>query len=600
MNLRTEYRLDLIFSGPLISQAAGTLEFGVDTAMQRYREQPVINGSLVKGNIRSTLEEFSELLDHSLDENILRWFGPKTNNQDEKDTTPEQHNYLSRRATVDFDCFWSLQSVDVSQDSGIKRTRIAMGDTPGKVNEGSLQVIEDCFPTGTQPVTFGGKLIIRFRRNGDKREFIEWLGKALDYIPAMGSFKGIGFGKLESWKLIESNCKKSDSVKLPSLPTGVTRFGIAISIDRPFCLGRPRTPGSNRIVSEEAINGNVIKALIAQEYGNDSRKLNESLCFDDLIISQALPSDKSTPHRRAPIPLSLALMGDTIVDMSSASAEPETSDFPQTPAFQPDWKPAQERFINTALARSPTNICRYLMVRTEINHKLGISEENRLFSLECIDPQSYVWCANIELCQIPKEKQVATFSKLQEIFSKGLIGMGKTKATLEIQIVSPFNAPIDRIPPWRDDLYIVTLLTSARLLPSNLQLDGVNSYSDLARVYAQYWQQQHHNIKLETYFAQQQLAGSYYFQRMNHHESNYLPEWLTVGGSVFILKITDSEALEKLKSWQKTGLPAHINTDGSNADWRSTPYLPEHGYGEIIVNDPKQLDLLYSAEQAEA
>ncbi|MGH8550078.1 MAG: hypothetical protein ACRERU_16045 [Methylococcales bacterium] len=596
MNLKAHYQLDLIFSGPLISQAAGTLKFGVDTAMQRYRKQPVLNGSLVRGNIRSTLEEFSALLDHSLDEKISGWFGYKSENSDRKSESPQTHHYDSDRALVDFDCFWTLQADEAIRET--QRIRIAIDEERGTVDKGSLQVIEDCFPAGGPPVTFRGKLLVRYRRNHEKHEFIEWLGKALDYIPAMGSFKGVGFGRVEGWKLTEIDSKKPGSKKSAQLPGNVTRFGLKMTIDRPFCLGRPKTPDSNRIVSADTIGGNVIKALIAREYDNDSKKLNELLCFDDLIISHGLPSKQSLCRREPPLPLSLALVNKKVTDLSSVIDETQV-DFQIAPVFKPDWKEKDYRLANRELGRSEIDPDRYLMVRTEIDREHGISKERRLFSLECTDPYDHVWCADIELCRIPEYKRAAVFEKLQAIFKQGLTGMGKTKAAIEFQMVPAFTNPA-RPSAWRDDLFIVTLVTPARLLLSELTLAGVNSHDGLKKLYSGYWKQQHAGIELKTYFAAQELAGSYYFQRKHRHEVQYRPEWLTVAGSVFVLRISDPEALKLLEDWQKTGLPAHSGLDRGRVDWRTTPYLPEHGFGEIIVNDPKQLDLLYVSAKASA
>ncbi len=601
MNLKARFQLDLIFSGPLISQAAGTLKFGVDTAMQRYREKPVLNGSLIKGNIRSTLEEFSELLeDPSLNENISRWFGAKSN--DPKLDSPKTHDYATERARVDFDGFWTLRTNDPIT-SEKQRIRIAIDEQHGKINDGSLQVIEDCFPAGGGTITFRGNLLVRFRQQQEKREFLDWLGKALDYIPAMGSFKGIGFGRLEGWKLTRIDREIKSSKKPERLPNGVTRFGLKIKIDRPFCLGRPKTPDSNRIVSANSIAGNVLKALIAREYDNDSKKLNKDLCFDDLIVGKALPSKESDCRRHGPLPLSLAIVKnserkDEVKDMASVLDETQI-DLAQAPVFQPDWKKKDFRMADCALDRSEVDPDHYLIVRTEINRKLGISEESRLFSLECIDPYEYVWCADVELCRIPENKQAAVFEKLQAIFKQGLTGMGKTKAAIEFEVVPAFTN-LSGLSVSGGDLFIVTLLTPARLLSSELTLLGVNSHDGLKELYCSYWKQQHPGIKLETYFAAQELAGSYYFQQKHNHSAQYRPEWLTVAGSVFVLRISDPDALIMLEDWQTTGLPAHSEPGRGPADWRSTPYLPEHGFGEIIVNDRRQLDLLFESERANA
>lgn len=61
MSIMRHYQLTLTFTGPLISQATGTIPLGLDAAMQMHNHHPVINGSLIRGNIRHALTEFAEL-----------------------------------------------------------------------------------------------------------------------------------------------------------------------------------------------------------------------------------------------------------------------------------------------------------------------------------------------------------------------------------------------------------------------------------------------------------------------------------------------------------------------------------------------------------
>lgn len=594
MRAPCDYVLELTFSAPLLSQAPGVLALGVDVAMQRYRGQPVLNGSLIRGNIRHALEEFAELMpdsglaDHPGHEDqkrhtgyISRWFGMQTRDK----------NYNPNRSGIDFDFFWTLKQPLDDNVAPARRTRIKLEEESGKVEKGALQIIEDCFPSGGGDIVFAGKLHARFATRDEEMDFIHWLGKALDYIPAIGSFKGTGFGRLKSWRCTDISTK-ARHVREKKFADGNTRIGITLHLDRPFCLGRPRTPDSNRIVSDEMISGNVIKGVIARQYPDG--KLPKDLCFEQLIITHAVPM--SIPSARPePWPLSLAVHNEKLADMSSASV---AAAWDNAPKFQPDWKAEDYQQAENAWATQKPH--RYLSIRSEIDRKEGISKESRLFSLECIDPQGFVWCADIELCQIEESKRPAAFARLQTILQQGLSGIGKTKARAEIEIAqsfTPFKRIDKELPHWRDHHYIVTLQTAARLLPPDLRLSGVNSHVALKKIYQQYWSEQHRDITLMNYFAQQQLTSTYYHQRQhNKGHGDYYPEWLTTAGSVFVLQIKTGDALRQLKRWNRRGLPAHPNADGSEADWRTTPYLPEHGYGEIVINDPKQLALLYQPD----
>ena len=575
MSLHQHYQLKLVFSGPFITQASGTLTLGMDVEMQKdSANQPVINGSLIKGNIRHTLNDFSTLLeDECLKADINRWFGSETSD----------HQYTPQRTHIDFDFFWQLASdYETSQQ---QRTRIAIDSATGTVNEGALQIAEDCFPLNCKKPIFAGKIIIRFKNETERLKIEKWLNKALAYIPAMGSFKGVGWGKLVSATL-EPIQSSSPTPSNKSLPENATRFGIQLALDRPFCLGRPRTPDSNQIVSDDFIAGNVIKGLIARLYNDDSALLEQKLCFDPLIITHALPTGKENNQINHPIPLSLAIHNDKVIDLSEQPTENIV--WENAPKFSPDWKQEDKKTVLKSLQKEMQPPERLLVLRTEINKK-GISEESKLFSLKCIETKKHHWCADIDLHQIPKEKQITVLRELQQKLQHGLYGIGKTKAhaQLTFKLDAPFKAETKQLTPGRQ---IITLITAARMLPPDLRIPGTNSAEALKKTYQKYWQQAlTDEVTLENYFAQQSLTSAYYHQIRNQQtEKAYYPEWLTVAGSVFVLNIFDPDTLKKLQNFAITGLPAHPEVDKTAADWKTTPYLPEQGYGEIQIRSCPQ------------
>lgn len=559
------YELTLNFETSVISQASGTISFGVDTATQRYHGQPVLNGSLIRGNIRHTLEEFNLLQNNQLSPKIEQWFGKKSKSG---------NRIESKRAKVEFDFFWRLINAAPEPDY---RTRISL-DENGKVNDGHLQVTENPFPLGTKNISFSGKIVSTLSPEANK-ELIYWLNRALHYLPAIGSFKGIGFGKIASHTL---NPKKNPYQKTQQSLLKGTRYRINLRLDRPFCLGRPKTPDSNRIVSPEVITGNVIKGIISRLYQNDTDKLAEELCFDELIISHALPLEKSPiakqpMQRPQPAALSLAIISaNKVIDYAFEKAPNNI-----IPAFKPDWKPTDKQLIDNYCQQTNTTLRRYLSVHTGIDntdHK-NIAAESQLFSLECIDPSEHTWQADIELCNIAEDKHQAIAEKLQQIFNKGLHGIGKTKAiaSIECDYSLQQSATITN-----DENIIIKLITPARILPPALAITGINSQQALKQAYQDYWHQCDNDIELLDYFAQQHLSNSYYHQTI--HQQNYTPEWLTLEGSIFKLKANSSAAREKLQHYLSTGLPAHREANDTIAHWKTTPYLPEHGFGEICLH----------------
>lgn len=582
MNLQRNYQLTLIFQGPLLTQASGTMKLGLDAEMQYYQDQPAISGSLIKGNIRHTLNEFDELLEGALKNDINSWFGNESIDQ-----------YKPQRTQIDFDFFWLLSKPYKKTQN--QRTRISINQQTGVVKEGMLQIVEDCFPIGSDDPIFSGKITARFNDKKEQKQFEKWLDKALEYIPAMGSFKGIGWGKLLKATL-EPQSPGQPTLSEDTLVEDSSRFGLQLELDRPFCLGRPRTPESNQIISDDFITGNVIKGLIARLYSGED-ELEKKLCFNDLIITHALATDKETGKRIQPIPLSLTLCDGNVIDMAGGKKKY----WKAAPKFSPDWKQEDRNKIMAAMEQGNINKPkRLVVVRTEINSENRVSEESKLFSLECINTEQHNWCADIDLCHVAKDKRVTMLKELQQIFNKGLTGIGKTKAQakISIQLDKPYKPQTNRLTPGRQ---LITLITAARMLPPDLSIQGTNSAKQLKQTYLKYWQTalKDEDLILETYFAQETLTSTYYHQQRYKPKESYYPEWLTGAGSVFVLNINDEATLKNLTKLASAGLPAQQEVEGAEASWKTTPFLPEHGYGEIQINNKIQLNLMNVQIEAE-
>lgn len=571
------YQLTLNFAGPLLSQASGALSMGVDTAMQRDTNgMPALNGSAIRGSIRNVLQQFANKLHNEdqleasvrLQDQIKQWLGYGSS------------QFEPNRAQVQFDFFWHLQNSEVLAKK--YRTRIQL-DSTGKVKDGALQVLEDCFPLGSKPV-FSGKLRCQFNSDTEALQFERWFKMALAYIPAMGSLKGIGFGRLLDFKLSHLPTPTSHSLGTPPALKNAS-FSITFTLDRPFCIGKPRIPDSNRIVSEDIIPGQVLKALIAQQYAQDQSKLVAELCFDQLSVSHFQPmqvteTEQATPaNLTPPMPLSLAFVDGMLCDMSSQLWRGK-----QAPAFQLDWKPKEQILAANTLEHSFSLPKRILLVRTEIDLAKQTAAENKLFSLECINPAGFVWRGTISLARIPKTQQEAVYKQLQRCFESGLYGLGKTKA----QIINlkytklPFSYPSTSAVSLKKSRITLTLMTAARLFP--LGWEQNNPHQSARDLYEAYWQQtSNKSLKLVNFFAQQErLGGAYHYHHFQQKQGSYQPEWLTKAGSVFVLDVMNTPHAESLiHQWLTIGLPI---LEQDHITWESSPFLPEHGYGAIALN----------------
>lgn len=585
MSISVHYTLELQLQGPLLSTAPGAMQVGLDATMQRYQGQPVLNGSLIRGNIRHALQGFAQQLEapqsEALNRSIKRWFGQES----KADLEP-------CRARVQFDLFWLLQESPQAQVSS--RTRITLDDD-GNTQDRHLQVVEDVFGSGSQPC-FLGTVRSRFDDTLEQADFERWFDKALAFIPALGNQKGVGFGRLLKAELIPCHAPEVDQSPsswstADSSAASDTRLGIALRFNFPFCIGSPSTNDSNRIESAIEIPGQVIKAVMAEQYDNDSERLNAELCFDALGVSFARPAKKGLS---LPIPLSFAKLGDTLVDMAAVT-DVSQQYWEQAPEFQPDWKSIDWVAAHSIMQQSAAQPQRYLLVRTGINADTGQSAQNQLFALECIDPQGFEWLVDFDLSRIAEPQRASVVNNLQTLLAKGLSGIGKTRTHAEVRFREQAMISPQTVQPWRNDQWLVLLVTPTRMFKPGFTCSGINSEAAVRKVYQDYWEAvSGDNLRLLNYFAQQQRVGGEYYHRRFQSQQAYQPEWLTVAGSVFVLQSVDvKQAQDQLQDWMMNGLPP---CDEDKANWRTTPYIAEHGYGEIRVNFAPQLDLIKTQE----
>ncbi len=591
------YDLTLTFQAPLLSQSAETLGLGIDSMMQRYQGQYALNGSLVKGNIRHALEQLDLLLDATLNTAITRWLGhkPKEGVAPEDDAAQWDGE---ARGKVYFDTFWLYQpdSKTPKTDQTKKlRNRIKVTDK-GTVEDGALMSVEDCFVLDSKP-SFTGQLRASFLDAREQEQFEYALDKALQLIPAMGSLKGIGFGRLT-----ESNLDPSLTASTTSALKLKSRTYLRLRFKQPFCVGSTTSPSDNRIQSENFISGAILKGALAQQYARTvakpnidlSRRINDKYQFDKLLFSHALPVTKGSTKRPLPIPLSLVSDGEGLFDASGYTLEQLIEALgDKTASFQPDWKDKewQAAIRLCKPSHSPQHLT---LVRTAIDAERNTAKESQLFSMECVDPQDTEWLCHINISQVTESRRPSVLKDLAQLLGQGIAGIGKTKAYAHLETI---ESPISYSSPLPDKfttpiIVKVMLVTQARLLPRQLERLLKNSPSDLQSdqvlepLYQNYWQQHsERGLSLVRYFARQKRYGGEYAKRHYQQQTNYAPEWMTEAGSVFVLQIENEKGLNYLKQWQQVGLPAAPETDGSPATWQTTAFIPENGYGEIVINE---------------
>lgn len=647
------FEVALTLRAPILTHGLETAGFGVDMATRKYQNSPVLNGSLIRGNLRHSWLYFAEkIADHMHDqgvslckEDISRWLGQESSK-----------GVNAARGSLNFDYFWMLDknSVNGSKNNDSVRYRIGINDGTGIAETGNLQLIESVFATGEKPC-FKGRINAWLETEAEARQLSHWLNKAFQYISGIGALKGVGFGKLLHTNITQLENEKLESVPIPSEANCI---GIEIYPDRPICIARAHLPDSNRFVSEDFISGAVLKGAFARQYTqyNPDASLTDDLDFENIYFSHALPGHCSIPARPLPMPLSLCIADGQVIDMAlqaghclllkriaDTGSGPDQKKYKEVyiaPAFSPDWKQKHRTMINQRLQQvgfsTQPGTQRLLSVRTAINSKTGSAAQHKLFSFECVDHHisvagdaenendtagiSYVngrteananeispadifpvtekacWRAEINLGKVNAEKKAGIARALSDmLIDSGLGDIGKTRAVADIRISDTFERKpcseshleaLDNV--QNEPCYIIMLRTQARMLPANHCIPGTNGHLQLQKAYNDYFNYISGGVlALSHFYAQQQLYGGHFYQQYyRKNTTDYRPEWLSVPGSVFVLKVVSeekqSEAVALLQNWLETGLP--VAEDREQDNWQTDPLLPQNGYGEIVIN----------------
>lgn len=616
-----QFTVTLCLQAPVITQSAGARAHGLDSAFWKYQDTEALPGTLVRGNLRHALSYFAANgAEKSLNNKISRWFGEASASAGQDEKEQEENNYDPKSGNLHFDYAWQLNDATEfgSNDQNI-RTRIQMDKESGAVKHGSIQTIENRFALG-EKLVFSGTL----RLMGDEQEaktLMQWLSKALEYLPAMGAMKGAGFGKL-----INSECsikeKPTRLNKAAKLAIEVEQLQLQLTFSSPFCIAPRALNDSNRFESLDYIPGNVIKGALAQYCFQKKSKDLKACGFDHWHIGHARPcqaieaqAELTQLKPSCALPASLVTTSndagdDTIYDLALPSAGDPEAIFlfnDKAPAFKTDWKDKHKALAYQAMQVSPLMVDKTLSLHTAITEGKNYAKLNGLFSQEDVlsynEKGALSWCATMDISRLSEQEKTQTLEKLQVIATTGIPGIGRTKAWAQVTLI---GAP--RIPPVltrnidenNKNLFVVTLQSDALLLPRQPgeALKATNDANSLQQYYKDYWQDKSgKSLALVNYFAtQRRVGGAYfhhYYQRKRDGQARYHPDWLTEAGSVFILRVNDNsvlnEAEDKLQNWLNLGLPVHA--DYSDYSWQHTPYLRENGYGEIKVNQPCHSEL---------
>ncbi len=550
--------------------------FGLDaTLLRNHRGQQILPGSLITGRIRAAWEEMQNM-DLPMPAGS-HWFGGK-------ETEPRQ-----QRAKI-----WTDDlAAEKSDDALLMATRVHIDADTGAAQSGMLMLAEQTQPAGNE-ITFTGQW--RACLSADEVESLQAnLTAGLLWHSQLGAQRSVGFGEILRTEISIVRIGKAKAQPSESALAERTLARLKLQFDSPLCVDT-RNQRGNVFESSDIITGGTLKATLATLMNalrgksiadqKDSSKLAEH--FDAIRICHALPASDAE-KRPCAIPYSFVAVNKDVLDVAPfATAHLIDA---QCPAFIHDWKGETWGAINHQRGWGKTGS--HLRVRTAIDAKTRTAQDGDLFAYQCkVALDNTKWLADISLPDtIPEEDRQEIWKELAELLANGLGPIGKTDAwaIASLQVEQGYVWPSQSVSqPVRGDTVTLMLNTPALLFASSQVAD---QQPDLSEIYKQAFADiSKHTLELSHFYASQSMAGGEFLWNRfikERPEKFYRPYVLTDAGSVFVLKIVGEQDVARkcIEDWQANGLELPKAVKDEHGDsWKSHPYLPQNGYGEIAVN----------------
>ncbi len=568
-----EIAIDVV--GPFLTQSSSARGYGVDAPLARTgekeKETAYLPFSLIKGKLLQAWQEIGA------DKATLEYLGAECGNAENEGSVEAKPGRIH---------FGDLIHREPEKKNRPLRHRIRIDRKTGCADDGALQVIESPFAAGetirfSGPVRFYGKA----EEAANVRQWIEW---GLRWTGSLGAERTNGFGRIAK---VEVTPSQSDASTGASAPGSALQF--ALLPDSPFCLALQRKSG-NLFESVSEIPGGVLKGAIArilllEGNGRMSDPVDSNLgqrvpayaalCrhFEQVRFTHSLPSQEGSEVRPSRPPLSLVKVsrfpakGDDFYDVVSRESACLIREL--APQFDIDWKTREdidERFGWPKRERE-------LRVRTAIQADTLRASDEKLFAYELISPKGLEWLGSADLSRVPSDARAEVAQQLGALLEQGLASFGKTKTSAKVSWKDHRPRFESRKAPIKGE-WRISLTTPALLCEASDITRSTGSADELFAAYQKRWSAlSKGRLTLKRFFARQSLAGGYYLYRRFQTPGAYQPWLLTNAGSVFVLTgAADCEDL--IKDWLAKGL------DVPGATWKTCPFIPENGYGEIAVN----------------
>lgn len=601
--LEVTLKIELALTGPVLTQATAMGALDVDSPMARLTDSNkfFLPFSLVQGRLRQSWEELQSLTGGPFSDHLKDLLGQGTGDAD----VDSASDFSPMRGRL---CITDFVNNQVS-DSPPVRFRIRMDSVRGAAVKGSFQTLETPFAPDEQ-VSFTGSIsyLASDEEHLSAKRAIE---KGLRWITSLGAERTSGFGRLLAVNIAENARQVNLMPAINGTEGKSDLIGIRVSPDAPFCVSRRRVH-ANLFESEDVLPGAVLKGSLATTLKlilNWNREIDGSIPdpwrelgrnFDRIRFTHACPAPKDTASRPVEPPRSLVkdmnqhdksegkFYDVGVFDVATCSTPGLLGSSPDlhAPIFSIDWKSSDD--VRTEFGWDYPR--RELRVRTQIDRGTRRAKDQQLFAFDTIVPTGHHWYGYVDLSRITQGDRALVEAQLRELLGFGLWSIGKTNTRAAVAWNTHFQPkqPSDMNPLPPGNQWVITLQTPA-LLCDPTQLEEISGSAQLYSAYQRDWQDlSGGKLRLVRFFAQQSLAGGYLVRRFQPGKS-YNPFLLTDSGSVFVLEAASPGDVEfarnLIEQWYRHGLP--LPTWAKNFygdDWRTCPFRPTSGFGEIAVN----------------
>ncbi len=494
------YTVTFTIKAPFLTKATGAIKVGLDAqpllaySKNAGRLCPVIPGSLVKGHLNEVLERAkiselelllkspkkeddvsgSELLETKIDD-----VNGENNQSADKNTTFSEtdidYEHNTKRSCFHFSPNWICE-----KDFKFKvEQRISLDKDTGVVDTGSL-VFEEVVVSNNSDNTleFTGNIYLSGIKEKDLVQNIEErLENALSLIPALGSNKRIGFGRLAGVCVKEDPMAMSSNVELKSMGDSKI-LGIALQPLWDMCFIKPHRNQKDTVATESYIPGAALKAALINlsQLANGNERTAIEALLDKATVTHALPrwsALREQLDRPVIPPLSLGFtqgndgLKNYLFDNSN-----------DVPIFKPDWKNSQHEEIREKCGWA--DVPKTLRVRHKHDKEIHASEEEHLFLEETLPPNDNVyWLFNIHFAKDLTETDRTAISALQKLLrDHGLSRLGRKATPAKVSGLKVKGYDYGEIPEFsikkqNQELLVICLQTPARLFSHKILSDAL-------------------------------------------------------------------------------------------------------------------------------